>query len=33
MPYNMDRQKDSLKTPPSISGEEVSARWREDIQW
>ena len=26
MSYNMTRQNDALKTPPSISGEEVSAR-------
>ena len=28
MPYNMDKQKDALKTPPSIYGEEDSARWK-----
>ena len=28
MHYNMDKQKDAFKNPPSISGEEVSARWK-----
>ena len=28
MSYNMTRQNDALNTPPSISGEEVSARWK-----
>ena len=28
MSYNKNRQHDNLKTPPSITGEEVSARWK-----
>ena len=28
MSYNMDGKRDALKTPPSISGEEVSAKWK-----
>ena len=28
MSCNKNRQYDNLKTPPSISGEEVSARWK-----
>ena len=28
MSYYKNRQQDNLKTPPSITGEEVSARWK-----